>query len=37
LSEVAEGEAVFRPALFPGLEIPLGAIWPTEFEHRTDD
>jgi Uma2 family endonuclease len=37
LIEVAEGDAVFRPGLFPGLEIPLGTIWPTEFEHRTDD
>jgi hypothetical protein len=37
LIEVAEGDAVFRPALFPGLEIPLGEVWPAEFEHRTDD
>lgn len=37
LIEVAEGDAVFRPAIFPGLEIPLGEVWPTEFEHATDD
>lgn len=37
LAEAAEGEEVFRPSLFPGLEIPLGAIWPVEFEGRTDD
>ena len=38
LAEAVEGEdAVFRPALFPGLEIPLREVWPTEFEHRTDD
>ena len=37
LIEVAEGDAVFRPALFSGLEIPLGEVWPAEFEHRTDD
>jgi Uma2 family endonuclease len=37
LIEVAEGDAVFRPTLFPGLEIPLGAVWPAEFEHHSDD
>jgi Uma2 family endonuclease len=37
LIEMAEGDAVFRPGLFPGLEIPLGEVWPAEFEHRTDD
>jgi Uma2 family endonuclease len=37
LIEVAEGDAIFRPALFPGLEIPLGEVWPAEFEHRSDD
>ncbi|MGE3808480.1 MAG: hypothetical protein AB7K24_27770 [Gemmataceae bacterium] len=28
---------VFRPEFFPGLEIPLAEIWPTEFENRTDE
>jgi Uma2 family endonuclease len=38
LADTVEGEmALFRPALFPGLEIPLGSVWPTEFEHRKDD
>ena len=31
------GEAVFRPSMFPGLEIPLAKIWPTEFGDRTDE
>ena len=37
LAATAEGNDVFRPSLFPGLEIPLDAVWPVEFEHRTDD
>ena len=37
LAESASGDEVFRPSLFPGLEIPLGDIWPVDFEHRTDD
>jgi Uma2 family endonuclease len=37
LIDVAEGDAIFRPALFPGLEIPLGEVWPVEFEDRIDD
>ncbi|MDR3635183.1 MAG: Uma2 family endonuclease [Isosphaeraceae bacterium] len=38
LAEAVEGEtAIFRPSFFPGLEIPLAEVWPTEFEHRTDD
>ena len=37
LAETVEGDAVFRPALFPGLEIPLGQVWPVEFENRTDE
>ena len=37
LAEEADGDEIFRPSLFPGLEIPLGAIWPVDFEHRTDD
>ena len=38
LRETVEGEdVVFRPAIFPGLEIPLAEVWPTEFEHRTDN
>ena len=28
LMATAAGNAEFRPALFPGLVIPLGAIWP---------
>ena len=32
----AKGDEVFRPTLFPGLEIPLDEVWPVEFEHRTD-
>lgn len=38
LAETVEGEnTIFRPSFFPGLEIPLAEVWPTEFEHRTDD
>jgi Uma2 family endonuclease len=33
LAETVKGDAVFRPALFPGLEIPLAEVWPTEFEN----
>ncbi len=36
LVETVRGD-VFRPSLFPGLEIPLAEVWPTEFENRTDD
>ena len=37
LTETVKGEGMFRPSLFPGLEIPLAEIWPSEFEIRTDD
>lgn len=37
LTETASGDTIFRPALFPGLEIPLGKIWPTEFEDAEDE
>jgi Uma2 family endonuclease len=37
LIQTASGSDVFRPGLFPGLEIPLAKIWPTEFEDRTGD
>jgi Uma2 family endonuclease len=37
LAETVIGDGVFRPSLFPGLEIPLTEIWPTEFENRTDN
>ena len=37
LVAVARGNDVFRPVFFPGLEIPLAELWPTEFENRTDD
>ncbi len=33
LAETVRGDAVFRPSLFPGLEIPLADVWPTEFEN----
>jgi len=33
LTETVRGDAVFRPSLFPGLEIPLAEVWPTEFEN----
>ncbi len=33
LIETVRGDAVFRPSLFPGLEIPLAEVWPTEFEN----
>jgi len=37
LSEVVEGDVIFRPSVFPGLEISLGELWPTEFLDSTDD
>lgn len=37
LAETVSGDAVFRPSFFPGLEIPLAKIWPTEFEDATDE
>jgi Uma2 family endonuclease len=37
LTETVTGEGVFRPSLFPGLEIPLARVWPTAFENRSDD
>jgi Uma2 family endonuclease len=37
LIETVRGDAVFRPTMFPGLEIPLTDVWPTEFENRTDE
>ena len=37
LVETISGDAVLCPSLFPGLEIPLSKIWPTQFENRTDD
>jgi Uma2 family endonuclease len=36
LAETHRDDAVFRPTLFPGPEIPLAGVWPTEFENRTD-
>jgi Uma2 family endonuclease len=32
LADTCRGDAIFRPALFPGLEVPLSELWPTEFE-----
>jgi len=37
LIRTISGEEVFRPDMFPGLEIPLARIWPTEFETGTDE
>lgn len=37
LRETATGNALFRPAIFPGLRIPLSKLWPTEYEDRTDE
>lgn len=37
LTETVKGDATFRPAMFPDLEIPLKEVWPTEFENRTDE
>jgi Uma2 family endonuclease len=37
LVENVLGDAIFRPSLFPGQEIPLAEVWPTEFEDRLDD
>jgi len=37
LAELVQGDETFRPSLFPGLEIPLGEVWPVDFEDRTDD
>ena len=37
LAETVRGDAVFRPSLFPGLEIPLAEVWPTEFENPTEE
>ena len=37
LAETMKGDGVFRPSLFPGLEIPLVEVWPTEFENPTDN
>jgi len=37
LTETVGGDDVFRPSLFPGLEIPLARVWPTAFENRIDD
>jgi Uma2 family endonuclease len=34
LIDSVEGDVTFRPALFPGLEIPLGQVWPTAFLDR---
>ena len=36
LAEAVEGDAVFRPGLFAGLEIRLSEIWPTQFENAED-
>ena len=37
LVETVRGDGIFRPAMFPGLEIPPAEIWPTEYENRSDD
>jgi Uma2 family endonuclease len=37
LTETVTGDGVFRPSFFPGLEIPLSEVWPTEFENRTGE
>lgn len=37
LAETVKGEGVFRPSFFPGLEIPLAEVWPTEFENPTEE
>ena len=37
LVDSPSGNDVFRPVIFPGLEIPLSMIWPTEFEDRPDE
>ena len=37
LTETVRGEGVFRPSLFPGLEIPLSEVWPAEFENPTEE
>ncbi len=37
MPDVFSGNETFGPTLFPGLEIPLGAVWPVEFAGRTDD
>jgi Uma2 family endonuclease len=37
LLETISGNAIFHPSMFPGLEIPLQEIWPTQFEHCTDE
>jgi Uma2 family endonuclease len=37
LTETVTGEGMFRPSLFPGLEIPLARVWPTAYENRIDD
>lgn len=36
LAETVTGD-VFRPSLFPGLEIPLSEVWPTEFENPIEE
>ena len=36
LAETVTGE-VFRPAPFPGLEIPLSKVWPAAFENPTEE
>jgi Uma2 family endonuclease len=37
LTDTVKGDGVFRPSLFPDLEIPLSEIWPTEFENPTEE
>lgn len=37
LADAHRGDAIFRPTLFPGLEIPLADLWPTEFENALVD
>jgi Uma2 family endonuclease len=32
-AETVTGDAVWRPAMFPGLEIPLARLWPVEYEN----
>ena len=37
LTETVKGDGVFRPSLFPGLEIPLARVWPTKYEKPTEE
>ena len=37
LVEAITGDAVFRPTMFPGLEIPLTDIWPVDYENLPEE